>query len=164
MVRKNRWAWCWPPPSPSTPLRRKSWNAWQGLASTKWLAAPSGKRRGPARNFQCQPIRRLTSEWPRLTTTSATSAEPLDPRSCLNDRGPSLSPAPSAVAGLGSGQQTRLGRFKFGLELRDQCARTLHLVNGTNALTATPNVFPSFGLVATKVHFAGVAFSQMLRI
>ena len=62
------------------------------------------------------------------------------------------------------GQQTRPGVGIFSLELVNQCGCTLHLVNGPDALTATPNIFPGFGLVAAKVHFAGVALRQIIRV
>ena len=61
-------------------------------------------------------------------------------------------------------RQVGFGFGKFAFELRHQVCRGLHLVDDTNALATTPNVFPCFALVATKVHFAGVALRQVVRV
>ena len=63
-----------------------------------------------------------------------------------------------------SGEQLVFGFSKFAFELSHQIGGRLNFLNRTNALTTAPNVFPSFGFLATKVHFAGVALRQMVWI
>ena len=60
--------------------------------------------------------------------------------------------------------QACTGCCVFALELSHVVSGRLNLGDGANALATAPNVFPGFGLVATKVHLAGVTLGQVLRV
>ena len=60
--------------------------------------------------------------------------------------------------------QLGFGLRKFAFELGHQVGSRLHFGDRADALSATPNVFPCFGFVAPKIHFAGVALRQVVRV
>ena len=79
---------------------------------------------------------------------------------------------PQAVADPWIGQPGRAalqgqpcsGLCILALELGDKISRALDLAGGADALAATPDVFPGFGLVAAKIHLARVALRQVLGV
>ena len=63
-----------------------------------------------------------------------------------------------------SGKQMVFNFRQFAFELSHQIGSRLNFLNRTDTLATAPYVLPSFGFLATKVHFARVTLRQMIRI
>ena len=57
---------------------------------------------------------------------------------------------------LSSQSQTRARRHVLAAHFGDQFGRADHGIDGTDTLTAAPDVFPSLFGIATEIHFGGV--------